>query len=242
MSRLNRRPAAAAAAAAAAAQFLMHGRRAAPAGSPEGLVEMEGLRQKRRVAVRGQPVGPGDAAATSGGPGGGHGGEAGEEERAGAGGGEGGEGGAEGVVAGVEAGAVVGAGGVEPAAVDEEPVAGTSVGTISRESSIFACRNKTSALSFECCMGFSHLQLHRTFDCVYRPIRAAISCKAILCIGRSIVHICIHRTLQTLGLLSDSTRFYKHCMLRKIQKIESVLTLTIAAFWFDSSQIRSFSS
>ena len=126
MSRLNRRPAAAAAAAAAAAQFLMHGRRAAPAGSPEGLVEMEGLRQKRRVAVRGQPVGAGDAAATGGGPGGGHGGEAGEEERAGAGGGEGGEGGAEGVVAGVEAGAVVGAGGVEPAAVDEEPVAGTS--------------------------------------------------------------------------------------------------------------------
>ena len=58
------------------------------------------------------------------GPGGGDVGEAGEEGGAGAGG-EGGEGGAEGVVAGVEAGAVLRVGRVEPAAVAEEPVAGT---------------------------------------------------------------------------------------------------------------------
>ena len=60
------------------------------------------------------------------GPGGGDVGEAGEEGGARAGG-EGGEGGAEGVVAGVEAGAVLRVGRVEPAAVAEEPVAGSSV-------------------------------------------------------------------------------------------------------------------
>ena len=63
-----------------------------------------------------------------GGPGGGDVGEAGEEGGARAGG-EGGEGGAEGVVAGVEAGAVLRVGRVEPAAVAEEPIAGGSENT-----------------------------------------------------------------------------------------------------------------
>ena len=86
-------------------------------------------RRGRRRGARGLGRGGGGRAEADrgplrgGGPGLRHGGEVRHEGVAGAGGEDGREGGVEGVVAGVEAGPVGRLGGIEPAAVAEEPVA-----------------------------------------------------------------------------------------------------------------------